>query len=330
MASEDRFKQGIITTLAKRAANRCSNPDCDAITSGPAADPSGSVNVGEAAHIYGANPGSARFDPQMTPADRGAITNAIWLCATCHKKVDDDAGRYPAGLLFEWQRAHENKIAQEVGKAAAIIRARYEKRHLEEFGRLSYLAERIVLEKGDYWEYHLAAEVIRFEIAPILRRWRALQEGLYSKPLMRLHGIEGFSWIGSKMGEVVAISSAFGKLVNSEFSRAWGDPGVPGNDQEIVETCRLTREMCQSALQWEEDVRFVNVDDEFADVMQLLVGRAGAIMDEVVKLQAFFSETLTGSIASGTYTLALQLNLPDGWSEAIERALAKAAQSLSS
>ena len=34
MAVEDRFKQSVIVTLAKRAANRCSNPNCGAITSG--------------------------------------------------------------------------------------------------------------------------------------------------------------------------------------------------------------------------------------------------------------------------------------------------------
>lgn len=148
MASEDRFKQPVVAILARRSANRCANPDCGAVTSGPTDDPNSAINVGEAAHIYGANPGSARYDPEMTSAERSAITNAIWLCSNCHKLVDDDPLRYPAGLMFEWQRAHESRIAEQVGKAAAEIRHRYERRHLEEFGRLSYLAERIILEKG--------------------------------------------------------------------------------------------------------------------------------------------------------------------------------------
>lgn len=87
MASEDRFKQAVIVTLAKRAANRCSNPDCGAITSGPSDDRAGSVNVGEAAHIYGAHPGSARYEELMDSVDRSDITNAIWLCGNCHKLV---------------------------------------------------------------------------------------------------------------------------------------------------------------------------------------------------------------------------------------------------
>jgi len=119
MANDDRFKQAVVTTLAKRAANRCSNPNCNAITSGPADEPGSSVNVGEAAHIYGANPGSARFSENMTSPERSAISNAIWLCATCHKLVDDDPSKYPAGLLFEWQRDHERTISSQVGKAGA-------------------------------------------------------------------------------------------------------------------------------------------------------------------------------------------------------------------
>lgn len=186
MAVEDRFKQSVIVTLAKRAANRCSNPNCGAITSGPTEEPNGSVNVGEAAHIYGANPGSARYDPDMTSTDRSAITNAIWLCSNCHKLVDDDPIKYPVGLLFEWQKEHERRMAEQVGKVAAEIRQRYEKRYLEEFGRLSYLSERLITEKNKYWEYLLTAEVLRYETAPIIQRWNALQRGLYVKPFVRV------------------------------------------------------------------------------------------------------------------------------------------------
>lgn len=160
MASEDRFKQSVVTTIARRAANCCSNPDCGAVTSGPTDDPLKAVNVGEAAHIYGANPGSARYDSEMLSADRGAITNAIWLCGNCHKLIDDDPDRYPAGLLFEWVKEHERKIGELVGKAGAELRSRYERRHLEKFGRLSYLSERIITEKADLWRYRLTAEVL--------------------------------------------------------------------------------------------------------------------------------------------------------------------------
>lgn len=328
MANPDRFKRAVIVTLAMRAANQCSNPDCRAITSGPSMDPSNSVNVGEAAHIYGANSGSARYDPKMLSSDRSALSNAIWLCATCHKIVDDDPSRFPPGLLFEWQREHERYIAAKVGKAGAEIRRRFEERHLEEFGTLTYLAERLIIDKENFWEYHLTSEVLRFEMAPVLRRWNALQRGLYLKQSARIEKSDFFPWVQNRIAEIRAIATAFSELINVEFSRAWGEPGVPGNDIEIVETCRLFREMAQSALSWEEAVRFVTVDEIFSNVRSLFIGTAGRIIDEAAKFPIFLSETFSGDPVSGIHHLNLSVSLPDGWGEEVETALACAAQDI--
>lgn len=328
MATEDRFKKSVIVTLAKRAANRCSNPDCGAITSGPAGDPSSSVNVGEAAHIYGANPGSARYDPEMASSDRGGITNAIWLCANCHKTIDDDERRYPSGLLFEWQRNHEQLIAEQVGKAGAELRRRYENRHLEEFGRLSYLAERIIIEKADFWEYRLTAEVLRFEMAPVLQRWGALKRGLYMKPNYRVPKLENSEWIQTRLAEILQITHAFGELMNVEFARSWGEPGFPGVDTLIVSTCRLFAGMCASAVDWEEAVRFANVDEVFEEVRDLFVGVAGRIVEKATRVPEYMGELFADGPQPGVYRLDITLDLPDGWSESIMAATARARAAL--
>lgn len=323
MANDDRFKQAVVTTLAKRAANRCSNPDCRAITSGPADAPMGSVNVGEAAHIYGAHPGSARYEADMSSADRSAIANAIWLCGNCHKLVDDDEQRFPAGLLFEWQREHERVIAEQIGKAGAELRRRYEDRHLEEFGKLSYLAERIILEKGDLWEYRLTAEVLRYEMSPVARRWSALKRGLYVKPSHRVAKEEFYPWIQARLHEAQALTAALNGLMNDEFARAWGEPGVPGDDHDIVDTCRLFAEACQSIVAWEEEIRFTWVHQIFRDLQDHFIGVMGLLLDEALKVPAFISDTLAKEGLTGPQTLSLVLSMPDGWVEEGEWLMAK-------
>ena len=323
MASDDRFRQALISTLAKRAANQCSNPDCEAITSGPSAIALESVNVGEAAHIYGANPGSARYDPDMTSADRSSISNAIWLCGNCHKLIDDDPIRYPAGLLFEWQRDHESRIAERVGKAGVAARRRYEARHLEEFGRLSYRAERLISEKDGAWEYRLTSEVLRFEMAPILQRWDALQKGLYIKPIARIGRDDFIPWFLSRIAEAKAIAGALTSLINDEFSRAWGEPGFPGSDVEIVATSRLFAEICQSALTWEETVRFVAPDDLFEELLSLFTGTAGRMVDQAKRLPEFLSNTVADDNAAGRYELNLVFSLSEGWENQMDAALAR-------
>lgn len=324
MAAEDRFKQSTVLALSRRAANRCSNPACQAITSGPSDCPDKAVNVGEAAHIYGANPGSARYDSDMATGERSSITNAIWLCANCHKIVDDDPGKYPAGLLFEWQREHERIVSEQVGKAGAEMRHRYEIRHLEEFGRLSYRAERILLEKDDLWEFRLTSEILRFEMQPVLQRWRALSRQLYMKPMTCVSLREFGHWLSNRMNEARNICEAFSQITNFEFNRAWGEIGVPGDETEIVATCRLFAEMCSSALAWEEEVRFVSAPDVYDEVVELLKGVVGSMIDEAAKLPRFMAETFGGDTQSGSYAIQLTLALPDGWAARTEAAMEKA------
>jgi hypothetical protein len=322
--SGDRFTQAVINTLAKRAANRCSNPDCNAITSGPSRKRTASVNVGQAAHIFGAHPGSARYDATMTSIDRADITNAIWLCGNCHKLIDSDVVRYPTGLLFEWQKEHERMISEQIGKAGAELRSRYQSRHLESLGKLSYLAERIVTEKGDHWEYRLTAEVLRFEMAPVLRRARELERGLYIKPSRHIARDETLPWMRSKFAAMGSISHAFSQLLNEEFKRAWGEPGVAGNDIEIIATCRLFAEMCASALSWEEDVRFSSVDEVFEEMRTLLQGVAAIIITEAAKVPEFVSNVFAAESPTGVHQLSLVLDLPEGWVEEVKNATARA------
>lgn len=323
MPSENRFPQSVITTLAKRSANTCTNPSCGAVTSGPADRPDGSINLGEAAHIFGANLGSARYDEAMLPAERRAITNAIWLCGNCHKTIDDDPDQYPAGLLFEWRQDHEQAIGEKIGKTSAAIKHRYERRHLEAFGKLSYVAERLIIDKDSCWEYLLTAEALKTEVMPIARRWKALSDGLYAKPITRLERAESFDWLSDRLQEILLYVQAFMNLTNGELHVAWGAPGTPGNDFEIVSVCRFYGEVCRGALLWEEQIRFTRVDEDFVEIRDLFLGTAGHLIDQVMEIPRFLAETFAAEPPSGTYALTLTIGLPDGWTEKAEAALAK-------
>jgi ribosomal protein L37AE/L43A len=86
----DDFSSRVRHALARRAADRCSNPDCGAVISGPALDPDLAVIVGVAAHITAASPGGPRYDAALSGAERAAGANGIWLCQTCSKLIDSD------------------------------------------------------------------------------------------------------------------------------------------------------------------------------------------------------------------------------------------------
>ncbi|WP_210213471.1 hypothetical protein [Mesorhizobium sp. M4A.F.Ca.ET.090.04.2.1] len=97
---------------------KCSNPDCRLPTAGPDAG-EGTTNTGVAAHIAAASPGGARFDEAMTPEQRSAIANGIWLCQTHAKLIDDDELTYSPAVLQEWKSIAE--AAAKVEAAGFVV-----------------------------------------------------------------------------------------------------------------------------------------------------------------------------------------------------------------
>ncbi len=103
--------------LAKSAGNKCSAPFCRAPTSGPSSSrASGVSNVGVAAHISGARPGAARYNRNLSSAQRRHRDNAIWLCQTHANMIDDDEVRFTPQLLGAWRQAAEQRAADELGR----------------------------------------------------------------------------------------------------------------------------------------------------------------------------------------------------------------------
>lgn len=114
MRNRDEFTQAVKETLANRASQKCSNPDCRIVTSGPHSIPNKFMNVGVAAHICAAAPGGKRYDPSMTPQQRADIENGIWLCPKCAKLIDSDESKYTPELLHAWKREHDTSISKEL------------------------------------------------------------------------------------------------------------------------------------------------------------------------------------------------------------------------
>ena len=111
--------------LAYRSGDRCALPDCGRELS-PGSENGDPINVGEAAHIAGEHGGkgeakeSARYDPNMTVEDRNHYNNLIYLCGTCHTKIDtipQGEKDYPVDRLQALKKDHEQKVRDAVTEA---------------------------------------------------------------------------------------------------------------------------------------------------------------------------------------------------------------------
>lgn len=107
--------------LAYRSGDMCALPDCERkgrrlTIDNALGEP---TNVGQAAHIEGENPGagkkaaSARYNPSMTDDERNGFHNLIYLCGSCHKRIDtlpEGELNYPVDRLREIKREHEERV----------------------------------------------------------------------------------------------------------------------------------------------------------------------------------------------------------------------------
>jgi hypothetical protein len=285
------------------------------------------TNVGEAAHISGSKFGSARYVPDMTDPQRSDVTNGIWLCCTCHKKVDDDPTGYPAELLIEWKRDHEAHIRSTIGRSF-ILRKKAQDRILAEFPKADYLAEQIILDKPDLWEYKLLAQLLRTFLHPVQERIAQLNDGFYALPVTTLSTLESFAWLRKVQADVINQTTALTGLVNAGISRAVGPPGSPGSTQDIYSICILIRDACERCLGIEELVRFSAVSEEFQPIQEELTGIPTLLVREISKIEPWTTAVLESGESAQPVALKLSFELPEGWGDRMECLIEAVGQSL--
>ncbi|HFQ4917213.1 TPA: HNH endonuclease, partial [Vibrio vulnificus] len=106
------FSKPIAEKLAYRSAYICNNPECNTLTVGAELDEASlKVKIGEAAHIIGEKPKSARYK-KLPDGEAGSIENGIWLCANCHTMIDKNLGAgFPEDMIKGWKEKHEQMIS---------------------------------------------------------------------------------------------------------------------------------------------------------------------------------------------------------------------------
>lgn len=109
------FSENIRQQLAAEVGGICSADHCRTTVGLPQSQKFNVPNVGDAAHIKGAQPGAARFDPYQPAVERESESNGIWLCGICHRRADRFEEIYDTSTLHKWKQEaiqrHRNAIA---------------------------------------------------------------------------------------------------------------------------------------------------------------------------------------------------------------------------
>ena len=327
------FTPKTVETIAKRSAYKCSNPDCRASTIGPNSDETKTTLIGEAAHIFGAREGSKRFDPEMSNKARSDLTNAIWLCRNCHKKIDTDEAMYSSNILFAWRQKHEEYILSELGTQTDKIFLEEQNSQLVQFREFPPLIKRIVIDKPDGWEWRLAAELLNHLNKDVLRQFRDLHEGLYIKDPIYLQDLEIFDWARQQLRELTRLLPPLEKLF-SKLTESFGAPGEPGDQNEILHIAKLINQYLTEVLKVEERIHFTEVSDEFQEIPRLFKNIFGSQLQKLSEVPKHLNKvvSLIGTDHGGTEEnptivhATIDFDLPEDWSEKINEEMRKLAR----
>lgn len=110
----DEFNEGTKRLLAGRVGWRCAFKGCGVLTVGPQMGKPGVLITGKAAHITAAASGGPRFEPALTPAQRKAPANGMWVCATHADVIDKDELNYSVETLLQWRTLAEQAAYMDV------------------------------------------------------------------------------------------------------------------------------------------------------------------------------------------------------------------------
>lgn len=103
MEEQEGFPEAIKRQLREAVGAFCSAPHCGEQTGGYDCERGRSLFSGDAAHIFGARKRAARYDDLPIGWNRHGCENGIWLCAICHRQVDQAPNMFPGELLLEWK-----------------------------------------------------------------------------------------------------------------------------------------------------------------------------------------------------------------------------------
>lgn len=101
------FTEATRKMVMEEAGYCCANPGCRMHLLEFYTEQNKTRKLGDVAHIYSAvslSGSGPRSNPHMTPEQLSAQTNGIYLCTTCHRRVDNCELMFPAEHLFQWKR----------------------------------------------------------------------------------------------------------------------------------------------------------------------------------------------------------------------------------
>ncbi|RKP47528.1 HNH endonuclease [Trinickia fusca] len=110
------FVDKIRVELAAEVGGICSAPHCGIPTGMPGQRVGNKQNIGDGAHICGSRPDAPRYDENQSDEERESASNGIWLCPSCHRRIDRFIDLHKADVLHRWKQTAIEAYKGRIGR----------------------------------------------------------------------------------------------------------------------------------------------------------------------------------------------------------------------
>lgn len=214
---------------------------------------------------------------------------------------DNDSLRLPSDLLGVNAGLYDSKRDDGDLKAALTPFCNQVKEKIKSFyyeGLIGFeneskFSRKLAAEKPDYWEFHLASELLKTRMDKINKELYEIESGLGFRNSKSYKGTELTDFITNSMNDIIRILSIFKNLYQTELIKSFGEPGEPGNVYEIKYCCDKIFTLCKELLNWEYNLISAAFPQAFVEIGQLMKGWAKDLILEIDRFPKLLDEAFS-------------------------------------
>ena len=175
-------------------------------------------------------------------------------------------------------------------------------------------AFRLAIEKPTAWEYRLFIQVLQDQIDSSKHlKWDA-EYGICPETTVRCDDLQAFcKQLSGKMTDLMRLVDSLTKLVNETLKSAWGLPGVPGNEDQIVYVGMRIGDIYRSSIQWGIDFKRIEAPKQVQKLIEIVSGYNRDVVDKIEAISNEFRAELDNCllrIANGDTDITINLTFP--------------------
>ncbi|MDX2172997.1 MAG: hypothetical protein SFY56_07755 [Bacteroidota bacterium] len=257
--------------------------------------------------------------------------NVICVFNTAYGKVED----LPFDLKFRrpiqyfYNETSESKdsesLVKQIESALKLCHPELieQKREIRSLYRYeSDKAQRIAIEKPEYWEFKLCEELFLSKLIPINQKYEELEHGTLFKKNRYLNNDEFIDFISIEMGHIGNSVRAIMKIFSNDLIQTIGPPGQPGNAIEMYKVVKKIITLADNLVEWEADIRSLSVSEIFTELQSLHFGLTNQIISALNSAPIQMRNIYTNPNSKEVHKMEIVFDLPEKKVERINEIIA--------